>query len=454
VSGNVFASFGLTPAVGRFINADDDRPGAAAPVVVLSHQFWSRRFGADPKVLGTALLYGSQRLEIVGVAPRGFTGTEPGSLTDIFLPAAVNSQALDNPNWVWFQMWTRTRGTTAVDEVRQRLQALLSQDRLEHSKSFPTSVSKERIDAFLREQIQMTPAGSGASDVQRTFRQPLVLLNALAALVLLMACVNVAGTLAGHSVERQQEMALRVSIGATRGRLVRLLLVECALLAIIASTLAVLFASWSAPLVVSMLEVSDRPVQLDLTFDWRAFAFCLALTGIVTLLFGLIPALVASAVRPVGALKLDQPRERRLRPLLVAGQTAFSFVVLFVAGLLRGCLRARWVSRQTACSRSRSRAVPSIHQRSGPSSSGVYRKHRAWSPLRWPRGRRSPATSGPARCARTARARRPPTPTSWMSPPATSRRSVSRCAKAGTSSQAIGRRAGTITNSQSPVSGS
>ena len=147
------------------------------------------------------------------------------------------------------------------------------------------------------------PAASGVSALQKTFRRPLLIVGALAALVLLVACANVANLLAGQAATRTREMALRVSIGAGRWRLIQLVLVESLLLAVIASVVGALFAAWSAPLVVSMLAPIERPIRLILDIDWRALGFGVSLAMAVALLFGLAPALRASSVDPLGALK-------------------------------------------------------------------------------------------------------------------------------------------------------
>jgi predicted permease len=321
VSGNVFPEFGLVPAAGRLIAPHDDVTPGGHAVVVLGHRFWTERFGGDPAIVGKPLYFGSTRYEIIGVAPKGFTGTEPGTITSVFVPAMMNAQAIGNSGWSWFRMWARPAAGISAEQLRQKLDARYRADHFSRN-SMPPG-----------EEITLLPAASGASTLQRTFRQPLFILSGLAALVLLMACVNVASTLAGQSIERQKEMALRISIGATRARLIRLVLAESALVALLASGLAAVFAMWAAPLVASMIGTADRPVQLVLGLDWRTFLFGVALTAAVTLAFGLVPALSASSVRPAGALKIDKPREhRRFASLLVTGQVACSFVLLFVAG--------------------------------------------------------------------------------------------------------------------------
>ena len=165
---------------------------------------------------------------------------------------------------------------------------------------------KARIDPVLDEEVRLVPAGAGISALQKTFRRPLLIVTVLAALVLLVACANVANLLAAQAVARTREMALRVSIGAGRWRLIQLVLVESAACGF-ASAVGALFASWSAPLMVSMLAPIERPIRVILDVDWRVLGFGVTLALVVAPLFGLAPALRASPVDPLGALKGAHP---------------------------------------------------------------------------------------------------------------------------------------------------
>src|ERR1017187_2122425 len=196
-------------------------------------------------------------------------------------------------------------------------------------------MSKKFIEAFLDQRLVLEPAAAGASNLQNEYRRSVVALGVLVALVLLIACANVANLMTAQAASRAREMALRVSIGAGRWRLVQLVLVESAILALLAGAIGGLFAWWSAPFVVGMINPPDNPVRLFLPADWRVLGFGLALTLGVMLLFGLTPALRASAVKPASALKggEDPHTRRRIMHALIAAQVAFCFLVLFVAGL-------------------------------------------------------------------------------------------------------------------------
>jgi putative ABC transport system permease protein len=340
-SGNVFPTFGLQPTLGRLLTPSDDVTPGGHPVAVISYDYWTRRFARDPNVIGRSFRIGRQPFEIVGVGPKGFTGTEPGRMADLFVPAMMNAQALNAPGWSWFRIWVRPTGGVSVEQVREMVQAQLARDRQDTVKNFPSTTPGPLITAYLNEKILLAPAGSGASGPQRTFRRPLFILAGLVVLVLLIACANVANLLTAQAITRAREMALRVSIGAGRWRLIQLVLVESALLAICASVVGAVFAWWAAPFVISLLSQIGEPIRLVLDLDWRSVAFSLALTLTVTVLFGTAPALRASAVQPLGAIKgHDDPHaHRRLVRSLIGGQMAFCLFVLFVAGLFATTLR-------------------------------------------------------------------------------------------------------------------
>jgi len=335
LSGNVFPSFGLRPALGRLlVPADDDAPGSH-PVAVLSYDYWTRRFGRDPQAVGQSLRLGPQAYEVIGVAPRGFIGTEPGRMADVFVPATMNVQALNSPGWSWFRLWVRPKPGVAPSEIQQLLQTAFTEEHQQRAKTLPSETPRDSIDAYLKERIELLPAGSGASGMQTTFRRPLMILGGLVVLVLLIACANVANLLIAQAMTRGREMALRVSIGADRWRLIRLLLIESALLAVLATVVGTIFGWWAAPFIVSMLAPADDPVRMVLDPDWRALAFAIALTTVVTGLFGLAPAVRASSFTPIIALKggSDPRGHQRLMDLLIGAQMAFCVFVLFIAAL-------------------------------------------------------------------------------------------------------------------------
>jgi predicted permease len=238
------------------------------------------------------------------------------------------SAFVNRPEASWLKTYIRLPPGVAPAAVEQRLRAAASKI-LEHSTT-PWLKAPETIG--------MEPAGGGVSGVQRDYRQALAVLGVLVALVLLIACANVANLMTAQGTARAREMALRVAIGAGRRRLVQLVLVESAMLALFAGAAGGLFTWWSAPFVVGRINPLDNPMRLSLDANWRVLAFGLAVTVAATVLFGLAPALRASAVKPALALKggEDPHSRRRSMHALIAVQVAFSFLVLFVAGLLAG----------------------------------------------------------------------------------------------------------------------
>ena len=336
-SGNMFPLFGLEPALGRLLAPADDRGRSLAPYAVLSWDYWNHRLGRDPHVLGRSLHIGDQTFEIIGVGPREFTGTETGTVTDIFLPLSMSGLATqDSVRWhhVFLMLKPGVNPATALEPLRQHLSAVSRAFEADCSTCF-RGETQASIDRLLNKKLVFNPAGAGISDLQKDYRRYLGVLGLLAALVLLIACVNVANMMTAQAAARAQEMALRISIGAGRRRLVQLILIQSALLALVASVLGALFAAWSAPFVLSLVNPPDNPARLALPADWRVLLFAFGLIVLVVLLLGLLPALRASVVRPVAALKGgEDPRApRRLMRVAIALQIAFCCLVLFLSSL-------------------------------------------------------------------------------------------------------------------------
>ena len=337
VSGNMFPVFGLEPTLGRLLTPVDDRAFGVGPYAVLSWDYWDHRFGRDPHVLGRTLHIGNENFEIIGVGPRDFTGTERGTVTDIFLPVSMNRLATDD-RWDWHRIFLMLKPgvnpDTALEPLRQHLSAANRAFGVECTTCY-RGETQESIDRYLNQKLVFYPASAGISDLQKEYRRLLGILGLLAALVLLIACVNVANMMTAQAAGRAQEMALRVSIGAGRRRLVQLILTQSALLALLASILGAFFAAWSAPFVLSLINPPDNPARLALPADWRVLLFGFGLIILVVLLLGLLPALRASAVRPVAALKggEDPHSPRRVMRGAIALQVAFCFLVLFLSSL-------------------------------------------------------------------------------------------------------------------------
>jgi predicted permease len=362
VSGWMFGTFGLHPTLGRLFTENDDLQPGAHPYAVLSYDYWKRRFALDPSAVGRTLRMGDRLYEIVGVGPESFTGTETGTVTDIFVPTMMHA-AVTRSDWTWMQALARLKPGVAVEPVRQKLHATSQAFEEERAKGF-NGMTRQRIVAFLSQTLMLEPAAAGVSGMQQDYRRALMALGVLVALVLLIACANVANLMTAQAAARAREMALRVAIGAGRWRLVQLVLVESAWLAFLAAGLGGLFAWWSAPFVVSRINPADNPARLALPADWQVLGFGLALTIGVIFLFGLAPALRASAVKPASALKggSDPHSRRRAMHALIAVQVAFCFLVIFVAGLFTATFE-RLSKRPTGFSSERVLLLETVAQR-------------------------------------------------------------------------------------------
>jgi predicted permease len=333
VSGTMFSLFGLQPALGRLLTASDDRAPGAGPYAVLSWDYWNHRFSRDPHVTGRSFHIGNQLYEIVGVGPRSFTGTEPGTITDIFLPTMMNSYATQQ-GINWQRTLVLVNVGVSIDPLRQKLASVSHAFEAERAKSFH-GMAPVSITRFLNQEVLIRPASAGASNFQQDYRRALGILGVLVALVLLICCVNVANLTTAQAAARAHEMALRISIGAGRGRLVQLILAQSGLLALFSAVLGAAFAAWSAPLILNRISPADNPAHLLLPADWRMLLFTIVLIAVILLLLGLLPSLRASTIQPVSALKRGEGRHSPHRVMrgAIAVQVTFCFFVLLLSSL-------------------------------------------------------------------------------------------------------------------------
>jgi predicted permease len=333
VSCSMFDSFGLKAKVGRLLNANDDEHPGASPYAVISAQYWQRRFAKDPAIVGHTFNFGDRVYEIVGVAAPPFTGTEPGKMVDVFVPITMHPY-IKMPLVQYMTIFARVPEGESKQRLAARLQPVFHsflEENLKGRRGIPDSI-RERI---LAETVVLEPAASGFSALQKVNQRPLLVLCVLSLLVLLVACANVANLTTAQAAARERELALRVSIGGGRRRLVQLVMIEGAWIGVLAAVLGAAFAWRAAPLVARMINPPDNPVRLAMPADWRVFGFLVAATSIVTLLFGLAPALRVSKVDPSSALKGgENPQSRgRLMYVLIAAQVAFCVAVVFAAGM-------------------------------------------------------------------------------------------------------------------------
>jgi predicted permease len=336
VSGGYFRGLGIHAAPGRAIGPEDDRAGAES-VAVISHRFWQRRFGGDPRAIGTRGTIQDRPFTIVGVAPRGFTGTlQVGSAPDILLPiAAPHGVArvvpLSDPKAHWLQVLGRLKPGVSQAEAEAELAP-----RFAAVTMAGTSSHADRL------QLRLVPGSRGLTRARQEQQDPLLLLFGAAAVVLLIACANVAGLLLARGTARRKETGIRLSLGASRSRLVRQWLVESAFLASIGGLFGLTLASWTKDLLAARLMPGGPPPA---ALDARLLGFLLATCVAAAVVFGLVPALRATRVDLNEDLKEGRPAaasgRRRLgigRTLVVA-QVALSIVLLVGAGLFLRTLR-------------------------------------------------------------------------------------------------------------------
>ncbi len=257
VSGGMFESFGLRPAAGRLLTDDDDQKPGAHPVAILSHDYWSRRFATGPERHRAQTFRIADRVyEVVGVSSAGFTGTEPGTVIDIFMPAMMHWGI--GHEWSVFRAFAHLHAGARPGPMRDRLRGAVRAFNEERASG---RKPKDRAE-LLAQTLAMEPAAAGASGLQKNYRLSLAALSVLVALVLFIACANVANLMTAQAAARTREMAMRVSIGASRWRLAQLVIVESASIAFLAAAGGALFAWWAGPFAVRMISTADNPARL------------------------------------------------------------------------------------------------------------------------------------------------------------------------------------------------
>jgi len=348
VSGNFFTMLGVPAAIGRVFNSEeDDQVYRGHPVVVLAYDYWNARFARDPAVIGKKILVNNYPMTIVGVSAAGFAGIDPARSPQIRVPIQMKPVVVPEWSWVrmddertrWVQVFARLKPGYTVQSAQAPLQGLFLQVR-EHEMTLPGA---KNWSAFLRErfmtgQLQVEPAAMGYSSLRNDFSTALIVLMCMVGLVLLIACANVANLLIARGFMRQREIAVRLSLGATRGQLVRQLLTESVLLSLVGGTIGVVLSIGLTQSLVAMIP-QERPLLIQPTPDLRILAFTFAVTLLTGVVFGLLPALRASKPDQWATLKdtvgavAGTGGSLFLRKGLVAAQVALSFLLLFGAGM-------------------------------------------------------------------------------------------------------------------------
>jgi predicted permease len=341
VTGNYFDVLGVRPELGRVFSLDDDRVSGGHPVVVLSHSFWMRRFGGDRAVLNQALLVNNTDMTIVGVARKGFSGIQLGESPDVFVPMAMTVKM--SPHWgdltEWNNYWLTAIARRKSDVSPQQALATLNaayHPLLEEQLTKISSWDEKKRQLFLNGKLVASPGGSGRWQLQRDAGTPLEVLFVMVALVLLIACTNVANLLLAQGTARQREFTIRTAMGATRSRMIRQLMAESLLCATAGGALGLLLGSWLMGVLTPAVASNVNVQGLSTSLDSSVLLFALGATLFSGILFGLIPAwrVTRAVVSQTQNLK-DQGSTTsagvshvRTRKLLVAGQVAFTMLLL------------------------------------------------------------------------------------------------------------------------------
>jgi predicted permease len=339
VSGNYFAVLGVPAAAGRMLTNGDDDAGAGPRAIVISHRYWTRRFGQDHRAIGRTVTIGPTVFTIAGVAAPGFLGETVGEAPDVWTPLTADvgrpADVWTGHSTTWLRLVARRRPSTTVDDAHAALEPIFTT--ITHETAAATKIASFRNQA-LQSRLGIDEGSRGYSPVRERLGGPLYVLMAVVGLVLLIACANVANLLLARAAARAREMSLRVALGAGRFRLIRQLLVESLLLSAAGGALGLVVGVWAAGGLLALASKTPLPLRLDVRPDMRMLAFTAFVSFATAIVFGLLPALRSARSNLVPALKnasaLSMRRRGfRLGKSLVIGQIAVSLVLLVAAAL-------------------------------------------------------------------------------------------------------------------------
>jgi putative ABC transport system permease protein len=346
VSGDFFNVLGVPPVLGRVFAREDDRRGCGSPAAVVSYAFWQRELGGEASAIGKKITLGGYPVEVIGVTPASFFGLEMGRSFDVALPLCAlaipeGDNRLARRDFWWLAVvgrlkpgWSRTRASAHLRAISPGM----------FEATIPTGYGRDHAD-YLKLKLSAFPVANGFSALSKNYGDSLSLLLVIAGLVLLIACANLANLMLARASAREREIAVRLALGAARGRLIRQLLVESLLLASFGAALGLLLARGLSQFLVAFLSTQEDQLLVDLSLDWRVLGFTAGVAILTCILFGLAPALRATLSSPGAAMKsggrgLTPSRERfGLRRMLMVSQIALSLLLLVGALLFVRSLR-------------------------------------------------------------------------------------------------------------------
>ena len=347
VSGSYFDVLGVTTAIGRPFTPDDDRSRDGHPVVVLSYNYWRDKFGAKPDVIGSTILVNNNKMTVIGVSQAGFDGVELSDPPSIFVPMMEqvelmpgNKDMLTNRRNRWVNVFGRLKPGVSAETAKASLQPFMhSMLEMEVKEEAFRNASPYDREQFLKCWMDVIPGSQGRQNVQRGLSTPLWVLMATTGMVLLIACANIANLLLARATRRQKEMAIRLAIGASRGRIISQLLIEMLVLAMAGGALGLMLAFWADKALMSIYLPADS-ARLNITTspDLRVLLFTFGVSALTALAFGLVPALQTTKPN-VGSVLKDEASavvgsgNKGLRKSLVVVQVALSLLLLIGAGL-------------------------------------------------------------------------------------------------------------------------
>jgi len=342
VSGEFFPLLGVRPVLGRVFTPQEDEIPGANPVAVMSYNFWQRVFGGQASVLDARVRIGQGVFQVIGVAPPGFHGVIVGSEADLWMPLTMQAQALPGRDYLkprdtlWLQVMGRLNPGVSMKMAESGINVTFQQ--MLHTWSAAATTDKERRD-LLNQKLQLRPGGRGASELRGAFSDPLLLLMAMVAMVLLIACANLANLMLARASRRQREIAIRLALGAARRRIIRQLLTESIVIAAVGGVVGIALALVGTRLLLAAVASGVSNLGLEAPLDLRVLFFTAAISLTTGLLFGLAPAIrstrpdIGRALAATGRSLMGGRGRGRTARVLVATQVALSLVLVLGAAL-------------------------------------------------------------------------------------------------------------------------